>query len=385
MNLFTLFYTLVAIVIYIIALPFLIIFSLKRKYLQSIPARFFLWGNPPLSPDGIWIHSCSFGEAKAIKPLIDTIPQDLLRLTTTTQTGFGEIKKYTTQSRYLPYELLLFGWMKPQRVLIVMEAELWYLLFFLAKERGAKTILVNARMSDRSYPKYLKLKWLYKRIFAQIEMVYVQSVEDQRRLESLGAKSVEVMGNIKFIDIPKPTRELKRASGLVVTAGSTHEKEEILILEAFRELKSIEIDAKLIIAPRHPERFEKVDRLSSAYAKECGWSYHRYSDGDNLQSDITLIDSLGELINIYAISDIVILGGAFEPIGGHNGAEAAQFGCKIISGEHYFNQRDIFAGIEGITIVENENLAKILKRHKELPTTHIVTKVDISPLVDYIL
>jgi len=362
----------------------LILFSFKKKYRESIPARFFLWRNPPMSADGIWIHSCSFGEAKAIKPLIDLIPQDLLRLTTTTYTGFSEIKKQTSQSRYLPYELLLFGWVKPQKALIVMEAELWYLLFFLAKSKKAKTILINARMSDRSYPKYLKLKWLYRKIFAQIDRVYAQSIEDKIRLETLGAKSVEVIGNIKFIDIAKPTKEIEKPDGLIVCAGSTHDGEEMLILDAFGELKATQADAKLIIAPRHPERFEKVDRLATAYAKEFGWSYSRYSDSETLSSDIILIDSLGELINLYAISDIVILGGAFEPIGGHNAAEAAQFGCKIISGEHYFNQRDIFAGIEGITIVANEKLATALKGHEKLPTTKIVTKVNLSSVVSYL-
>lgn len=374
----------VALVIYLLAMPFLILFSLKKKYRKSIPARFFLWSNPPLLADGIWIHSCSFGEAKAIKPLIDLIPQNLLRLTTTTHTGFSEIKKQTSQSRYLPYELLLLGWIKPQKALIVMEAELWYLLFFWMKRKNAKTILINARMSDKSYPKYLKLKWLYQKIFAQIDRVYAQSQEDKMRLESLGAKSIEVIGNIKFIDIPKPTKKMKKPDALIVSAGSTHDGEEILILDAFRDLKSTQQDAKLIIAPRHPERFDKVDRLISRYAKESRWSYDRYSDTQTLLGDITLIDSLGELINIYSISDIVILGGAFEPIGGHNAAEVAQFGCKIISGEYYFNQRDIFAGIEGIAIVSNNELATTLVNHHKLSTTKIITKVDLSLVKDYL-
>ncbi len=335
-------------------------------------------------PNGIWIHSCSFGEAKAIKPLMDLIPQDLLRLTTTTQTGFNEIKKHTAQSRYLPYESLLFGWMRPQKALIVMEAELWYLLFFLARSKGAKTILINARMSDRSYPKYLKLRWLYRKIFEQIDRVYAQTIDDKIRLEALGAERVAVIGNIKFVDIPKPTREMKKPDGLLVVAGSTHDREEELILKAFIKLRSTQADAKLIIAPRHPERFEKVGRLITQYAKDGGWSYSRYADSETLENDLTLIDSLGELVNIYSISDIVILGGAFEPIGGHNAAEVAQFGCKIISGKHYFNQRDIFAGIEGITIVANGELATALIDHDKLPTTKIVTEVDLSSVVEFL-
>ena len=90
---------------------------------------------------GIWFHSCSFGEAKAIKPLVDALPSDLLRMSTTTHTGFEAVNEYTEQSRYLPFESLLFFWLKPQKVLVVMEAEFWYLLFALAQKRGAKTFV----------------------------------------------------------------------------------------------------------------------------------------------------------------------------------------------------------------------------------------------------
>ena len=138
--------------IYLIAFPFLLLFSFKTKYRESIPARFFLWNNAPLKANGIWFHSCSFGEAKAIKPLVDALPTDLLRMSTTTHTGFQAIHEYTKESRYLPFESLLFFWLKPQKVLVVMEAEFWYLLFALAQKRGAKTLLINARMSDRSFP-----------------------------------------------------------------------------------------------------------------------------------------------------------------------------------------------------------------------------------------
>jgi 3-deoxy-D-manno-octulosonic-acid transferase len=86
------------------------------------------------------------------------------------------------------------------------------------------------------------------------------------------------------------------------------------------------------------------------------WSYHRFSDNKNFESDLVLVDALGELVNVYKVSDLVVLGGSFEPIGGHNAAEAAQFGCKIISGEHYFNQKEIFDGIDGIKIVSKEEL-----------------------------
>ena len=374
-------YSLVAFLLYILALPFLLFFSFKSKYKQSIPARFFLWKNPPLKPNGIWFHSCSFGEAKAIKPLVDMLPSEVLRMSTTTHTGYEAILDYTQESRYLPFESLLFTWLKSQKALVVMEAEFWYLLFTLAKSRGAKTLLINARMSERSYPKYLRMGWLYRQIFKHIDEVYAQTQLDKERLESLGAKNVVVTGNIKLSTLPKVSETLVKPSGIVVCAASTHEGEEQLILDAFSAFKKENNEARLIVVPRHPERFEKVAEMIKTYAKVENMSWHRYSQNKTLENDIVLIDSLGALVNMYSISDIVVLGGAFEPIGGHNAAEAAQFGCKIISGKHYFNQVDIFGAIEGIAIVEKSNLSRRLLQHGVLKPTRLKYRTDISAIV----
>ena len=375
------FYSIVSFLLYFLSLPFLFLFSFKSKYKVSIPARFFLWKNSPLKKEGIWFHSCSFGEAKAIQPLVDALPQEVLRMSTTTQTGFGAILDYTKESRYFPFEPLLFWWTKPQKALVVMEAEFWYLLFALAKKRGAKTLLINARMSERSYPKYQRLGWLYKQIFKQIDEVYAQTELDKERLMALGAKNVVVTGNIKLSKLPQPSKVLEKPSGLIVCGASTHEGEELLILEAFLALKKERKDVKLIVVPRHPERFEKVAGLVENIAKSEQLSWHRYSKLADFSSDIVLVDALGELVNIYAMTDIVILGGAFEPIGGHNAAEAAQFGCKILSGKHYFNQTDLFNAIEGIAIVENSNLKRRLLQYGLLKSTKIKYRTDISPIV----
>lgn len=381
-QLFFFFYALASIIIYLVASPLLLLFSFKTKYRDSIPARFFLWNNKPLSPNGIWFHSCSFGEAKAIKPLVDALPKDILRMSTTTHTGFEAIGEYTNECRYLPFEPLLFAWLKPQKVLVVMEAEFWYLLFALAQRRGAKTLLINARMSDRSFPKYQKVGWLYRHIFKHIDEVYAQTSKDKERLESLGAKNVVVTGNIKLSHLPKTTKDLEKPSSLLVCGASTHEGEESLVLEAFAKLKKEKPEAVLLLVPRHPERFDKVSTMVENFAKVHGQSWQRYSQNTKMQSDIILVDTLGELVNMYAISDIVILGGAFEPIGGHNAAEAAQFGCKIISGKHYFNQKDIFDAVEGISIVEASNLSRRLLQYTVLKPTRIKSKSDITLIVE---
>ena len=370
-----------ALLLHLLATPFLWFFSRQEKYKNSIPSRFFLRNNPPLKEGGIWFHACSFGEMKALAPLIDSFPQEQLRLSSTTQTGYEESLKYSPSSSYLPFESLLPFWIRPQKVLVVMEAELWYLLFALARQKGTKTLLINARISEKSYPKYLRFRWFYQRIFANIDTIYAQTLQDKERLEALGASNIIVLGNIKFYNIPKPTVALEKPEGLFVCGASTHEGEESLILEAFQVLKKKQPKARLVIAPRHPERFAKVDRLLGYYSELQQWSYRKYSTRRSLKADITLIDSLGELINLYAISDIVILGGAFSPIGGHNAAEAAQFGCKIISGEHYFNQKDIFGGIEGITIVKKEELTEKLQYPKLLSQTKIIKQTNITPII----
>ena len=385
-KLFLILYTALFTFVYLLALPLLYFFSKRKvKYKISIPARFFLKNNKPLTENGIWFHVCSFGEARAIYPLLDALPNESLRLTTTTQTGYEAISlKQKEQSRYLPFEPLLFSWLKPQKVLLVMEAEFWYLLFALAKGRGAKTMLINARMSDRSFPKYQRIGWFYKLIFKQIDEVYAQSQIDKERLELLGAKNVQVIGNIKLADIPKATKELAKPKHLLVCGASTHEGEEALILDAFVKLKEEEPLARLILVPRHPERFAEVSKMVEEISSLEHYTWHNYSKNEALNSDIIVADVLGELVNIYAVSDIVILGGAFAKVGGHNAAEAAQFGCKIISGEHYFNQRDIFSMIEGIAVVTQENLARRLQQHGQLIKTKIIQRTDISPILESI-
>ncbi|MDD2451926.1 lipid IV(A) 3-deoxy-D-manno-octulosonic acid transferase [Sulfurovum sp.] len=383
-KLFFFLYSTLMAVAYVAALPFLLLLALKQKYHLSIPARFFFRKNGPLKSDGVWFHSCSFGEALAIKPFVVQLPQDQLRMTTTTQTGFEVVKGYTGQSRFLPFEPLLFGWLKPQKVLVVMEAEFWYLLFALAKKRGAKTLLINARMSDRSFPKYYRMRWFYAHIFRYIDEVYAQTSIDKERLELLGAGKVRVTGNIKLANLPTPTKILQKPAGFIVCGASTHEGEERLILDAYMKLKAEQEDARLILVPRHPERFEKVADLIAEVAKDHSLQWHRYSQSETLQDDIILIDRLGELVNIYAITDIVILGGAFAPIGGHNAAEAAQFGCKIISGPHYFNQKDIFGAIEGITVVEASSLSRRLLGHGVLKAAKIKGHTNLAPIIESI-
>ncbi len=375
MSLFSLFYTLLALVFYVLALPFIVYKSRTKKYKEALPARFFLKENSSFKKEGVWFHCCSFGETRAIKPLVDAV-DGVVNISITTNTGFEEAKKLTSNVRYLPYELLLPFWVNRQKLLVVMEAELWYMLFLCAKRKGAKTLLINARISDRSYKSYQRFSWLYSKIFQNIDKVFAQSHLDKQRLEELGAKNVEVVGNIKLSQLPVVTKEYEKPNAFVVTAGSTHENEERLILDAYNE--SIE---KLIIVPRHPERFEKVHNLLEDFAKKKSLTYHRFSVTENLDSQIVLVDKMGELNNIYAVSDAVILGGAFEKIGGHNPVEPAFFNCTLVSGVHYFNQKPLFECVNEYTIVENSDLKDIMKNIKELKKSSLKEIGDLTPII----
>ncbi|NPA61256.1 MAG: 3-deoxy-D-manno-octulosonic acid transferase [Epsilonproteobacteria bacterium] len=377
------FYTIFIGILYILSIPILILISnIKLKYRESIKARFFLKDNPPLRAGGVWFHTCSYGEARAVFPIMDRLPKSILRATTTTETGYRAIsEKIPNSSRYLPFEPLLLYWIRNQKVLVVAEAELWYLLFLIAKRRGAKSILINARISSRSFPKYRMFHWLYRRVFENIDEVYAQTDIDRDRLKILGAKNIEVIGNIKLFDIPKPTRELSKPKKLLICAGSTHEGEERVVLEAFIKFHRVYGRGRLVIAPRHPERFDSVLKLVEEVAGENHLSWHRFSENEAFNSDIVVVDMLGELINIYAISDIVVLGGAFEPHGGHNFAEPAQFEIPIISGEYYFNQIDIFNMVDGVEITPKEGLAEKLLGYESLKRAKIIKRTDIEPIL----
>ena len=267
MSLFSIFYYLVLSFIYILAIPYLIFKSRNSKYRQAIPAKFFLKDNVPFKENGIWFHSCSMGETKAIKSLIENYLENA-NISVITNTGFEEAKKISLNVRYLPFEIFLPFWVNKQKVLVVMEAELWYLLFLFAKKKGAKTLLINARISDKSYKSYKRFSFFYKRIFQNIDKVFAQSEVDKHRLEELGASNVEVIGNIKLAQLPKVNIELEKPKQVVITAASTHENEEKLILDAYKKEQG-----KLIIVPRHPERFEKVHLQILEFIKDKNISY----------------------------------------------------------------------------------------------------------------
>lgn len=313
--------------------------------------------NPPfLQKSAIWFHACSFGEVNALEPIIEQIKKPV-SLSVITNTGFQRASLIkNAEVRYLPFEIFLPFWINKPKVLIVLEAELWPMLFLTCKQRGAKTILLNARISDRSYGAYKRFAWLYRWIFSHIDLVFAQSETDKKRLQFIGAKKVIVNGNIKTMQTPVLTCKLEKPNKEVITLASTHEGEEEFLLNVLQLKK----EQMLIVVPRHPERFAKVDMLLRQYAQKHGLLYEKWSSNKSLSGDIILCDAMGELINIYAITDITYLGGSFIPsVGGHNPLEPAFFHNKIISGAFFYNQKPLYALVKNIYITTNDALKNI--------------------------
>jgi len=379
---FDLIYNLAATVLYVATLPFLVAFSFKKKYRDSLPSRFFGIKNPPFEPHDIWFHVCSLGEAKAIAPLVDRLNGKKIAISVITHTGYEAALKYGAQVRYLPYEIWLWFWIRNPKTVVVLEAEFWYLLFRLAHSRGGRVIALNARISERSFPKYYRMRWFYRRLLGECDRIFCQSSDDSARFIALGAKNVEVVGNIKLAQTIQTTRGYTKPEGTLIVAASTHEGEEEGILDAFREYRRHKADARLLVVPRHPERFDKVAELIRRNVPEMTMT--RWSETAEIGAEITLVDAMGELNNLYAISDVAILGGAFRPIGGHNPLEPAHFGCKIITGEEIFLQRELFRYVSHVQFVNETGIAEALIKAETMPPSQINATIDLERVINYI-
>ena len=375
MSLFALFYNFILLVVYIILTPYLIYKSKSKKYKIAIPAKFFLKNNQKFEKSGVWFHSCSMGEVRAIKPLIKEFEEES-NISVITNTGFDEAKTICKNVRFLPFEIFLPFWITRQKVLVVMEAELWYMLFLCAKRKGAKTLLINARISDKSYKSYLRFRFFYKKIFENIDKVFAQSEVDKQRLQELGAKNVEVIGNIKLAQLPKRRALFEKPNITTIVAASTHEGEEELILNSYKKEFG-----KLIIVPRHPERFLKVEELIKNYIKDKNLTFHKFSIKEDFSSDIVLVDVMGILNDVYEIGDITILGGAFAKIGGHNPIEPAFFKNVIISGKNIFNQKSLFECIKNYYLIENSELKEYLEKANTLLKPELTKEGSFEPII----
>lgn len=350
--------------IYTILLYLIIPLVLLRLLWRSLrlPAYRQRWlerfGFFPALPDMpiIWIHAVSVGEFQAAIPLIQSLLQKhtkhLILVTTTTPTGSQRVKAVfnnQVQHVYLPYDLpssvKRFLNLTHPRLLILMETELWPNLLQLCHQRAIPIILANARLSEKSASGYQQLSGLTRDMLSKLAVVAVQTQKDAERFLALGAEptSVRVMGNLKFdLELPPDlfdkARALRQSLGIdrfIWIAASTHQGEETLVLDVFQKIKQKIPHLLLVLVPRHPDRFNQVATL-------CDQRHYvtaRRSRGElcTAETEIYLGDTLGELLLLYAASDIAFVGGSLVPVGGHNLLEPAAIGLPIITGCHVFN------------------------------------------------
>ena len=343
---------------YVLA-PFLLAASLwrgvrDRSYLEALPER--LGFGAALAPGGLWVHAVSVGEVQAAASLVRALRQrypDLpLTLTTSTPTGRGRARSLfgaDVTVRYLPYDLpgpvrRFLDRVRP-RLGVVLETELWPNLYHACDRRGLRLVLASARVSERSVARYRRLGGIVRGALERGVVVAAQSKADADRFASLGADParVHVVGNLKFdFELPPEAatrgRALREALGAerpVWVAGSTHEGEEEIVLEAHARVRATRPDALLVLVPRHPPRFDAV----AALLKRRGIVFARRSTGDAVTpaTAVLLVDTLGELVLFYAAADVAFVGGSLVPIGGHNLLEPAALGKPVVTGPHTAN------------------------------------------------
>lgn len=348
----------------------------------------------------IVFYAISVGEVAAVEKLIkktrEKIPQLEIILLTGTKTGqeiahkkLGEVCDFIT---YFPFDIPfcinnMLNKFKPDAV-FVMETELWPNFANITNKRKIPLYIINARISDRTFKSYKKLRFFFEPLLKKYTAVYPQSKQDFEKLVLLGASlnTTKIMGNLKF-DIEKPdvsALNFEKPQGVkIILAGSTHAGEEEIILEVFQELKKDIADLKLIIAPRHPERNKEVFELIKKAGLDCSKRSETSTNPafpPSLFPSILLLDTMGELGKFYSVCDVAFIGGSFpqkshyqggdnfggKGVGGHNPLEATIFNKPTVSGPSIHNFKDIYAILTstdaGKIVATKEELKDMLKK-----------------------
>lgn len=315
----------------------------------------------------IWIHAVSVGEVQVSRPLVTFLckhyPGVPIIITTVTPTGaltaaqvYADVDNVS--HRYFPYDLPFairrFLALARPRALLVLETEIWPNLYRLCRQQSVPILLLNARLSAKSMQGYRLLGSLSSSTLQCTSVIAAQSREDAARFIQIGAPAsrVQVSGNLKFdINLPRGVleqgeliRQKLSPSRPIWIAASTHQGEEALVLEAHATVSRIIPGSLLILAPRHPERFDSVFEL----CVKQGYRTSRYTSAQDytLATQIFLLDVLGQLPAHYAASDLAFVGGSLVPVGGHNMLEPASLGIPILTGPHVFNFTEVVRLLE---------------------------------------
>jgi 3-deoxy-D-manno-octulosonic-acid transferase len=323
----------------------------QPAYRQRIAERF---GQVPTAPVAVWVHAVSVGESLAALPLIEALiarhGERRVWVTTTTPTGSERVQVALGERvmhSYAPYDLpqvvaRFLARAQPQQV-VVMETELWPNLFAALHRRGIPLTIANARLSPRSFKGYSRVAGFARSVLGHVTTVAAQSSLDAERFAALGAPNVQVLGNLKF-DLALPTAPQALTAEIlnlwpdntpVWAAVSTHAGEEAVLLAAHRQLQQRVPSARMILVPRHPQRFDEV----AASIPAAGLSSIRRSALAQEQADAAVLlgDSMGEMMAYLAAAQIVFVGGSLVPVGGHNVLEPAAIGRPVLFGPHMHN------------------------------------------------
>ncbi len=334
----------------------------------------------------IWIHAVSVGEVLAATRLVSELQSVLqsdgfrIAISTTTRTGQALARERFGVERvfYMPLD---FAWavraylraLRPA-ALVLMESELWPRLLHECARAGVPVAVVNARVSDRSFRRAMRLRGLWKRALCKPSVWLAQSDEDARRLTAMGARpeTVKIAGNLKYdIRAPKQSRiaeliELMAHTRAILVAGSTVGSapretlsEEEIVLSAWQDLPQRDAGLMVVLAPRHPERFRFAESVIDTFYERASELESRLGlEGFLVEADVILLDTIGDLAAVYAIADVAFVGGSLVKRGGHNPLEPAQFGVPVVMGPSFENFRDIIAKMQAanaIRIVQDKN------------------------------
>ncbi len=313
---------------------------------------------------GIWIHAASVGEIVAASPIVRELkrrfPQETVVVSVVTATGHRMAERIIPEADghiFFPVDLpvittRIVDIVNPKAILLV-ETELWPNFLRLAEQRGLPVMMVNGRISNRSVKRYLLIRKFTERMLSQIKWFCMQSNQDGKHIMAMGAPSelVEVTGNTKYdqtyaVVTPEEEERLREEFGVhhdhpVIIGGSFHKGEEEILLAAFGKVREQFAAAKLIIAPRDINRGSQVEELVS----RSGFTVQRRTEmaaDETHAADVLILDTIGELGRIYCLADVVIVGGSFVKVGGHNILEPAAHGKPIIVGPYMFNFKEIF-------------------------------------------
>ncbi len=341
---------------------------ISPAYRQRIAERFAFIPSPETTIK-VWLHSVSVGETIAAKPLIEKLleryGEKAILVTTTTPTGSDTVLRLfgdRVLHHYFPYDIPVLvnrylQTIKPE-IVVCMETEIWPNLWHSCHQRNIPVVLANARLSTRSKQSYLKVKGFINAVLKDASLIACRNNQDEANFKALfskqedAVKRIEVLGDIKSdIELSDADRQqgadFKHQWGeqrLVLVAASTHEGEDSLVLDMYKNLKKTISDLLLVIVPRHPERFSDVADLVQAR----GYTLQRRSDGTSFDenAEVVLGDSMGEMMSWFATADVVFMGGSLVPTGGHNPLEPLACSVAVISGPHIFNFTTTFERLQ---------------------------------------